>query len=872
MVVYSMIVKILDVLKPQWQNCRNQKRLKPSPLDWLKLLLCVYALMVMAVTTTAAPILNTDNPVSFFTNVASRLLSTELNVSLTQIEIYPANQYTPAVHRLLQVSANIYDATSTNFYPARFRPLFTVDSAGNVFICGYEQQTNFMHQSNELDSGVNPDIAAPVNAADLLGLPANTVIETNVYGIPWVIGVKRGLPNFNEFTMESAVQVTRKLQFTRNINTIPASDFHTNQMYLMNITNFYGVECWNSYFDKSNYTSPYGSGPLDIVVRNVASMTLTNQSPYATPSTYSQTWLKTNWLAYTLDSWPSNLFVVPLNTSDSFFAFTIPVFVYRYNLFGSTSNFLDSGIYPLPQFGFVVTNHLQVVIIDYSGGADSGQIVDYVQLNDLTGIRNLTGEIADPTITGLWSTNFINNTGPIPSGVINQFYTSRIGRIPIEDLGDQNRWANTPVPGLPPGISTTIEAEQIYFSSFFSTRNTANYGGLFTITNRLSSMQAPLTITRLRVQRLTWQANDPLVHYLASDLVDLLDDANSLRVLDWPVNLGLLNNRYNPWGGNPAIPPNKKTPDNPATASAWNMALKDPLVSSSDNWDFPVGQSFDSNSHGNGHQLNLNSHEPKNPMDSGWHGLKHRLIPSWLGRVHRGTPWQTIYLKSTDVLQESNGTNLWMNWTGDFDINDAAAMAPVRDWHLASLLTSLMNQDNPASLFSINNPDTKAWQELLDGMIGSTNIPNQSDSVLISKNSEQASAIANAIQSVRINQSGQYFGNVGDILATAQLSEQSPFLAGVDTNIISDDIYEIIPSQLLPILRADSIGSVATRNRQPVVRFTGFDDNAYVIQVSSDLVNWVSVSTNSPVNGVISFTNSISPNANQQFYRSVLLQ
>ncbi|HKW28364.1 MAG TPA: hypothetical protein VJT54_03445, partial [Verrucomicrobiae bacterium] len=50
--------------------------------------------------------LDTACPLGFFTNVASRLLSARMNVDLTRIQIYPTNQYTPAVHRLLQVAAN----------------------------------------------------------------------------------------------------------------------------------------------------------------------------------------------------------------------------------------------------------------------------------------------------------------------------------------------------------------------------------------------------------------------------------------------------------------------------------------------------------------------------------------------------------------------------------------------------------------------------------------------------------------------------------------------------------------------------------------------------------------------------------------------
>ena len=53
-------------------------------------------------------------PVDFFTNAANMLLTNAgLNLSLTNLQVYPTNYYTPSVHRLLQLAANIYDS-STN--------------------------------------------------------------------------------------------------------------------------------------------------------------------------------------------------------------------------------------------------------------------------------------------------------------------------------------------------------------------------------------------------------------------------------------------------------------------------------------------------------------------------------------------------------------------------------------------------------------------------------------------------------------------------------------------------------------------------------------------------------------------------------------
>src|SRR5262245_43800714 len=88
-------------------------------------------------TVRATPLISTESPTTFFTNVASWLLRSELGLNPNRIQLYPTNQYTPAVHRLLQVTANIYDAVSDRSlgfqnppssspptFPVVFRPLF----------------------------------------------------------------------------------------------------------------------------------------------------------------------------------------------------------------------------------------------------------------------------------------------------------------------------------------------------------------------------------------------------------------------------------------------------------------------------------------------------------------------------------------------------------------------------------------------------------------------------------------------------------------------------------------------------------------------------------------------------------------------------
>ena len=173
---------------------------------------------------------------------------------VTGIPVWVSNRfvYTPAVQRVLQLAANIYDATTTNYYPSVFRPLFTAGTNGNVFITGYTMCPM---------SWIPTQLAQPIDASTLSALSATTNVNnlaTNVYGVPWIIGAKKGFPNFNEFEMENIFQLTRKLQLTRPNTTVNYSSnpgaYTISQQLTVSITNMFGVECWNSY--RTDYTNP----------------------------------------------------------------------------------------------------------------------------------------------------------------------------------------------------------------------------------------------------------------------------------------------------------------------------------------------------------------------------------------------------------------------------------------------------------------------------------------------------------------------------------------------------------------------------------------------------------------------------------------
>lgn len=174
--------------------------------------------------------LSTANPLGFFTNLSSRLLQAEVGLRLDRIQIYPTNEYTPAVHRLLQVTANILDATTNRFntnypyLPSVFRPLFTNDN-DHIYICGYEEENGPGYQTNAWRDLNDPPARAALQMRDY------------VYGIPVVIGAKKGFPNFNEVALDTVFQITRRLQIVRPSLTAPRSTWQTNQMFILGMPN-----------------------------------------------------------------------------------------------------------------------------------------------------------------------------------------------------------------------------------------------------------------------------------------------------------------------------------------------------------------------------------------------------------------------------------------------------------------------------------------------------------------------------------------------------------------------------------------------------------------------------------------------------------
>jgi hypothetical protein len=755
-----------------------------------------------------------------FTNTFGASVTGAFGVASIPVYINGQMVYSPAVNRILQLAANMYDATTNQTaalgrdYPSVFRPTFWVTNQNgfnNVYINGYSY-VGTVAGAADPNYFLQPADVSTVAAANLGTVQPNV----NIYGVPWIVGAKKGYPNFNEFAMENTLAITRRLQLTRTTNNSAVQMTGTNQMYTMGLNSSIGIEFWNSYI--SNY-----SGTIWVGVSEHASLSITNDDSgfNVHPGTPVPNYFDTN-IVYAVSNWTGSgtgLASGNLNTNAfmvaSYVGPTMPISAYRSpsataaNLvnglvapcFMNTNYFgylAPSAIYEtntangfhFPQFGVVLTNRLQVFMLAVDSGGT--RVIDYASFAGPDGGFNVNSNLADAdgasgvnltTGGGVWSTNYPNGSSApngVTWGILNQISAAKNLYVPTPDGG--GTWKADPEARA---LGTTAGSQAANFTAFFK----AGF-------NLPLSVQAPFTPTRNVVQYLLWQANDPLVHYLASDLVSTvpmpttglfpqpgLNSYNPGQTLTPLTSLmgQQLNDNFMPWGGNPKYKNNVVSGF--ILTNKYNLEIKDPSVAQSDNWDFP--------------------------------NYKFPTV-GWLGRVHRGTPWQTVYLKASDITANNNYLP-WQQWTGDQNIFDATNAAPVQDAGLFDLFSTAPNGNATHGTLSVNQVHLAAWSAVFSGLVvtnsisgGYTNIPPAGpDSV-----NSAVALLVNGTQGINATRANTSlfplgaFTHIGDILRTPALTEQSPFLNWSDPaqqqSGISDELYEWLPQQTLGLLRLSS--------------------------------------------------------------------
>ncbi|HSU56417.1 MAG TPA: hypothetical protein VLT36_20325, partial [Candidatus Dormibacteraeota bacterium] len=565
-----------------------------------------------------------------------------------------------------------------------------------------------------------------------------------------------------------------------------------------------------------------------------------------------------SWSGY-IDNTPRS-FVIPLNstsnqlmTFDNFYSF-------------NQRSFLREGLvpndpanqYPLPHWWLNITNRVLCALVDTA----ANRIIDYVNLSSVeepVDIMDIAGRTTDGTKSCEGGGGAPNFQGNADNSIGFLFCTNRVGGSISPATQPYGIKYQVDISRNPNATSQQLWDE--YNAVKINDKEAAGREFLNNLAgsgrNAQAEFDAPFSPARVVQLNISWQANDPLVHYTVPDLTDLWPESFVKRIqfkrfTELPgaapisstdrsaladlsnTNAAPLAGHYHPWTED--LNKNKAV----TNATARRMELKDPMVNRSDNWNFPTNK-----------------------------------LPGigWLGRVHRGTPWQTMYLKSPIATNAAapdiaRAANDWMLWSGhvspvtnyipytakdpiahypapfygsnglSFNV-DFFLTSPTNDYPLLDLFTTAFNDNASRGQLSVNQTNLAAWSALLSGVTVVTNGTNFDytfiapagvyNTMLNTKSYTWPPLVQiwEGINRLRTNTvlhhdangfstnlmfPGGSFTYAGDILRAPELSVASPYLTNALTgslggsnalNALTDEVYERIPQQILSLVRAD---------------------------------------------------------------------
>ncbi|MBI1841820.1 MAG: hypothetical protein HYR88_13355 [Verrucomicrobia bacterium] len=739
------------------------------------------------------------------------------SLSSTNIPIYPTNYYNVAVHRLLQVSANLYAATNIENYraaansatnsapyvPIVYRPILARKNGNRVFISGYTADFG--------DTFIN----RPWHSLNELANPA-TDIRDNFYGVSAVVEARKGFPALNEFTVVSLFNVTRKILVTKQSATdqldqkIPGKDYPVSELLVLSGTNSLGVELVNPYagaYPRPLRAQIQGRVYTALFDGNVPIQTWTNA--------YTNVWKidAGKWKGAVLDNRPGAL-QVPLMTN---LIITLPV-----GFTGSrtlTTNLTDP-VYSKSGQGFNnydlvvrMTNEFSYVLIDMQG---PDRVIDVVSMNRLESSLPITQTLLDNQQERVfWTTNYTrvgvaNRSTGAPDGVFEQIRVSR----------QESEMRKYGAIDLRPGVSS-LATEAASFDLFM--RGGLDATGLPVITNL--QKQTPFTAGGVVFKINSWQANDPLLHHIPEHfyqpdspglgvklslevgnvrLGEFQKQGNLLSVrTNW--NIGLVNRDevYTRWG----YPPGQDQGRNSTAqelATLFNRQTRDPMVRTPDDWSFPAGK---------------------------YPGL------GWIGKAHRGTAWQSVYLKAgvagEDWLLDAryDVMKVWpVDLTGKLVGAPTFLNHPTNDWLLVDLFSTSPSTVAGVGAIGVNQDGIAAWSAVLSGVVARTNNLSAVESKLrvlkylpssmgfasiqpaMGDSTTPLFRLVDGINRARANVPHGTFASVGQLLSVPELTIASPFLRIADPKDIKRDdyrygvdeeSYEWLPRQILSLVRSD---------------------------------------------------------------------
>jgi hypothetical protein len=693
-------------------------------------------------------------PTNFFNVAADRLLReygfqfSGQALSVTNLPVYPTNHYSGAVHRVLQMAINIFDAT-TNFtaagarpypsYPTVLKPVFrsrTRNGSNEVYIARYRQVGE--ERAAVIDANNWIDLSDP---ADRAKVPSGGEFDGYAYGVPLLVGAKKGYPNFNEYAFQTEMQVHRKLEMHKPLGERYPT--HTNHAFFIGISNFLGMELWNSY--KDPYPRPltfFAAAEVTRGLRNDEGFSKVENTEVLSPlrSIPAGTWLGGEF------RYADAGLILPPPTNHCWFNDIFqPLAIYNRSrgMITDLTTTTWEPIFPAPQWELSMTNRVRMMLFD------GDYIVDAVSLAPPGFRTNVTRALAEDRRFGpLWRTNRTGGFRVATAGISNQVLASLPGAI----AGWEPGWENYQL------YPTTADAKTKFRDWLFGTNHATTVA------------QVPFTPHVKIFRKFEWRANDPLVHYMDEDLrrgsTNLqfvgLRPEDKRMLTDF--NLGAVNPEYNPWGGQQ----NRSMVDDGRQAMSQNLTITDPKIKRSDDWDFPTNK-----------------------------------FPTlgWLGRVHRGTPWQTVYFKAAPAP----GQDKWL----DPRVHYSLRAHPTNDWILPDIFTVAQHPNASRGRLSINQTNLAAWSAVLSGaevptFVGAGQlVTNIIQPVLREPHVE---TIVKAINARREALPGRVYNNLREFIGLPELTTASPYLnppytpgpPGVDT--LSDRDYEAIPEKILSLV------------------------------------------------------------------------
>ncbi len=847
--------------------------------------------------------------------------------------------YSARHHQLFQLAANIYESThfsavdypggatvlSTNRRaetPITYRPTFYLEpvtkgvftnglnNSGFVRLAGFVEITNpIVALSQRWFDPANPNEVAELVRNFGTGT-SNLIVGVNIYGVPWVVGTKKGYPTFNEAFWQTELDVTRRM-FIGKANTNvtlpyaanrgarpwerPGGGVTANVEHIFHFTNHVAAEAFNKYTNQfgrhtrviaTNYTEfkfgAYPRLPADVAQRDVrafADYTVLHQFSTAVST------------AVSLDSWKANS-PLTLFTQNYGTNFTLDPINNRLIFEGDVGQpraFPATLLLNHPiNVAVQIRNRLVYAVIDDS--SNPPRLLDFVNLESRVEESDLLGLLAEsgaqntpgspsvvtgqairsdsPRMNDFWDrrNRTATNTLRVPRGVEVQFAAS-IGEVAVAN----NLWRGQPVGSSFP--TRQVDAFQIDgMRQFLYGPNVPSFligtsptplqplsgGG----TNQVGYNPAPeILLTDRRM------ANDPLVHFTMEDLApgltvytlpqgyfeipglpidashrDLVKAVGANGDKPFRNQVGLARKTVNasaPWGADPDYGWGVQPPSASPLSFRYDIAYKDSMIQSVNDWVFPVGK---------------------------------LASLGQLGRIHRGTPWQTIYMKAAmpagpstrdarlafDRNQRFVAPSIagrfgrpapgpgpqkqWMAWAGN------AYTRPENDWLIFDLFTTALNENSAKGLMPVNNTNQAAWSAVLSGVpvISDSNVRLSETSghlnadtttPAIQPGSTQLAAMVTSINETRASESrlGSRFLHVGEVFGAPALTAgdnefvpsdsvayqkrgQSPYLAtfnpvfaagvrpgGSDPLVarVPDEVLERIPQQIVGLLRQD---------------------------------------------------------------------